>query len=237
MSGSRPMLSPKVNPTRPVEHAVHTWSCPPPPVDPVRILRVHKYTDPEKVRPVIRKAAAAAAEAAAGLAQPQGKFVSDGIISIRGSRLTLSSGIEFTCPVFEEHLAGCTGFLGFVLTLGPALDNTVISLIHDRFEPLDALFLETAGWLTIEAASKHLAQHLKAHYGAQGWQLSLRMGPGYDYRAPDGEGRVQWDLRQQRELFALFAGEALPVELMESCAMKPKMSRSGVFGMRAAHMG
>ncbi|MGI9464588.1 MAG: hypothetical protein ACR2OM_11640, partial [Aestuariivirgaceae bacterium] len=103
--------------------------------------------------------------------------------------------------------------------------------LHDTFEPLDALFLETAGWLTIETATKQLAKHIKGEFSAAGWRMSLRMGPGYQYRHPDGHERVSWDLTEQQQLFAMFGDDPLPVELMSSCAMKPKMSRSGVFGM------
>ena len=214
-----------------MQHGVHEWSCPPPQVDPARILRVHKYTNPERVRPVIREAAIKAAAAAADLSAPLACYTTRSILSVENDCLALSDGTVFHCPVFGEHLVGSTEFLAFVITIGPSLDEKVISLVNDVFEPLDALFLETAGWLTIEAATRKLTQHMKAEFATRGLKLSLRMGPGYDYPSPDRTARHRWDLREQRGLFDLFGNHPLPVTLMESCAMTPKMSRSGAFGL------
>ena len=75
---------------------------------------------------------------------------------------------------------------------------------------------------------------LRAGAERDGWKMSLRMGPGYEYKLHNGGGRVRWDLEQQADLFQLFAGSPLPVELLSSCAMLPKMSRSGLFGQAPA---
>lgn len=214
--------------------SVTEWRCTPPAVDVTRLLRVHKYTDQSKVRPVIRAAAAKAVADAAKLSAPEARYVAAPIKLLKNGELFLEDGCKFECAAFDQHLSGSQYLLAFVMTLGSELDQTVLKLVEDVFEPLDALFLETAGWLTIEAATKHLARHLKQEFGGLGWTLSLRMGPGYDYRAEDSADRVRWDLWQQRELFQMFKAAALPVDLMESCAMKPKMSRSGVFGLLPA---
>jgi hypothetical protein len=214
--------------------SVTEWHCAPPPVDVSRLLRVHKYTDQSKVRPVIRAAAAKAVADAAKLAAPEARYVISPIKSLKEGELILEGGGRLECAAFDRHLSGCRYLLAFVMTIGPELDQTVLKLVEDVFEPLDALFLETAGWLTIEAATKHFARHLKHEFGSQGWTLSLRMGPGYDYRTENSAGRVRWDLWQQRELFQMFKTSPLPVDLMESCAMQPKMSRSGVFGLSPA---
>jgi len=210
---------------------VRYWSCAPPAIDAHRLLRIHKYTDPGKVRPVILEAAEKAVREAAILSSPTASYVIAEIESLRGGELKLAGGVGFNCAAFEEHLSGSQRLLAFVMTLGPRLDAKTVSLVEDVFEPLDALFLETAGWLTIEAATRKLAADLRTLVAPDGWRLSLRMGPGYEYRLRDGGGRVRWDLTQQAALFELFAGSTLPVELLSSCAMKPKMSRSGVFGL------
>ena len=213
---------------------VHDWRCPPPPIDSARLLRIHKYTDPSKVRPIIVEAAERAISEAAQLSAPVASYVVTDIESLKDGEMRLSGGVDFSCPAFEERLAGCRQLIAFVMTLGPKLDAKTISLIEDVFEPLDALFLETAGWLTIEAATRKLAAELRAEAAQAGWTMSLRMGPGYDYRMSNGAGRVRWDLTQQADLFKLFGEHSLPVELMSSCAMMPKMSRSGVFGLSPA---
>jgi cobalamin-dependent methionine synthase I len=55
------------------------------------------------------------------------------------------------------------------------------------------------------------------------------MGPGYSYKI-EGQA-VSWPLEQQAELFRLLRPEALGMTLLESCAMLPKISRSGIYGI------
>ena len=59
--------------------------------------------------------------------------------------------------------------------------------------------------------------------------MSIRMGPGYTYRHGDVE--VGWPLEEQKTLFEVFDGIDLPVHVMDSCAMTPKMSRTGIYGL------
>jgi len=204
-------------------------------VDPVRILRVHKYREASKVKKMISDAAAKASVDALGLCEFTVKFVVKPIETIDSEGLTLKDGTRFNNPIFERHLQGCDRLLSFVASIGPALDNRVIHLIYEEFEPLDALFLETVGWLTIETATKDFARDLKRVLTRQGYGMSLRMGPGYEYALPDTDERVRWDLLEQRELFEMFGNTELPVSLMDSCAMQPKMSRSGIYGLRPQH--
>ena len=92
------------------------------------------------------------------------------------------------------------------------------------------LVLETAGWLGIEQATKQLAIHLREIVSVDGHRLSRRMAPGYGYKI--GGKKCEWLLEEQRVLFELFDQEELPVQLLSSCAMVPKMSRSGLYGLR-----
>lgn len=211
--------------------AVQEWSCPPPVVDFSRLLRVHKYTDPSKVRPVIVDAAKHASQEALLLASPTARYVILEIKSLKNGILTLAGDHQFDCAAFDQHLENCQHLVAFVMTLGERLDAKTMSLVEDVFEPLDALFLETAGWLTIEAATRKLATQLRADAARDGWATSLRMGPGYEYKLHENGERVRWDLVQQQVLFELFGEASLPVELLSSCAMFPKMSRSGVYGL------
>lgn len=211
--------------------SVREWACPPVPVDAARLLRVHKYTNPDKVRPAIREAAENAVMTASRLSAPMARYVITEIESIENGTVSLSGGVRFTCPAFDDLLAGCERLLAFVMTLGPELDARTMSLVEDQFEPLDALFLEASGWLTIEAVTRKLASQLKQDAAKAGWRLSMRMGPGYEYRLRNSDRRVRWELTEQAALFRLFRDAPLPITLMSSCAMQPKMSRSGIYGL------
>lgn len=214
---------------------VRSWAGSPPDVDPKRILRVHRYTDPDKVRPKIVEAAHRAVGKISGLATPTAAYRRVAIQSCEGEVLTLAEGTQFHCAAFERLLKHCNHVVTFVLTLGPALDEHVMDLMDD-FEPLDALFMETAGWLGIETATRRLAGDIGTEISGHGLVLSHRMGPGYSYRQDvhEGDERVGWPLEEQAQLFGLFDGTDLPVELLPSAAMKPKMSRSGLFGVAQA---
>ena len=120
-----------------------------------------------------------------------------------------------------EVFAGCGEVMAFVLTLGPAFDAESERLTAAD-EIVEALFLEMAGWLAIEQATRALALHVSDQVRNQRLGLTRRLGPGY----------VDWPLDEQAGLFALLADVSLPVRLMDSCAMLPKKSRSGLYGLR-----
>lgn len=199
-------------------------------IDPVKMLRIHGYRDLAKVRPVIRKAADEVAERATELIRPQGLARRVDVASYDEQRLTLVNGKTFEDVAFEHVLDGARTVVAVVLTVGRALDEAVIaSMENGRFEPLEALFLETAGWLGIEWTTRAFVTDLQRRVAGEGVRVTRRLGPGYQYKI--GGKHVHWPLEQQRRLFSVFDGLDVPVTLMESCAMLPKMSRSGLYGL------
>jgi hypothetical protein len=99
----------------------------------------------------------------------------------------------------------------------------------EKFDLLEALFLETAGWLSIEQTTRSFVAALHRWARLSGFRVSPRMGPGYEYHV-DGR-QVRWRLEDQGPLFSVFDSDPLPVRLLDSYAMLPKMSRSGLFGV------
>ena len=199
-------------------------------IDEGRILRIQGYRDPDKIRPVIKRAAADAARETESLVRATACYRMAGIRRCADGILELDDGTVFETMAFGRFLAHAERIVVFVLTMGEALDEAVISNIAAD-QLLDALFLETAGWLGIEAATRRLTIHLKAHICGDSCQLSPRLGPGYAYKV-DGRS-ILWPLEQQRQLFGLLADAPIEVRLLESCAMMPKISRSGMYGLLA----
>ncbi len=193
------------------------------PVDP--LLRMQGYRDLARVRPRIRDIAAKAAGVAQTLAAPEACYRRVAIRSCTAEALELANGSEvgatFHSARFAKVFAGCGEVMAFVLTLGSALDAETERLTA-RDDIVDALFLEMAGWLAVEQATKALALHFADEVREERLGPTRRLGPGY----------VDWPLEEQAELFALFGDAALPVQLMESCAMLPRKSRSGLYGLR-----
>lgn len=194
------------------------------PVDP--LLRLQGYRDLARVRDRVRKIAAAAAAQAASLAAPEAHYRRVGIAECGPASLRLATGTTFHSTRFAASLGGCSEVIVFVLTLGPRLDDAVAAHVA-RDDPVAALFLEMAGWLAVEQATKQLVEHLWALAGAEGLRLSRRLAPGYG----------DWPLEEQKPLFELFAGIDLPIRLLDSSAMMPKKSRSGLYGLGPAAAG
>jgi hypothetical protein len=94
------------------------------------------------------------------------------------------------------------------------------------------VLLEAAGWVAVEEITRQFTERLAHDVNEEGLACSRRLAPGYTFRI--GSRKVGWPLEQQKLFFTLFDGTRLPVELLDSCAMTPKMSRTGLFGLRPA---
>ena len=188
------------------------------PVEP--LLRMQGYRDLARVRPRVRDIATKAAGLAQAVAAPEAYYRRLAIRSCTPEALHLED-TAFHSARFAKVFAGCAEVVAFVLTLGPALDAESERLTA-RDEIVDALFLEMAGWLAVEQATKGLALHIADEVRDERLGPTRRLGPGY----------VDWPLDEQAGLFALLGDAPLPVRLLESCAMLPKKSRSGLYGLR-----
>lgn len=196
-----------------------------------RILRIQGYSDLTKVRPVIRSAAEQMAALATKLSEPRVAYRRVAVRTLEGAVLEVEGGARMHCQAFARQLAGCTHIVPFVLTLGAAIPRQVIELV-DRGDLLEGLLMETAGWLAIEDATRQFKARLREESLARGMRMTSRMGPGYSYKI--GGRMHEWSLEEHPALFALFGEAQLPVTLMASCAMNPKMSRSGLYGIAPA---
>lgn len=198
-------------------------------VRPERMLRIMGYREGAPVRPVVQRIAGAMAELAATAIKPVIHDCQVSIVRCDEAGLQLAGGTVFRGSVFAKHLAGCGYAIAFILTLGPRIDNIEKNLVAGG-NLLEATFLETAGWVAVEEATRIYTEQLGARVVADGMELTRRLAPGYSFRV--GNRKIDWPLEDQKLLFGLFSDVRLPVDLLESCAMMPKMSRTGVFGLR-----
>lgn len=193
------------------------------------MLRIQGYRDLNRVRPRVRKIAAEMVEIAQAVIRPQACYRRLAVRERNGARLRLETGPELECEAFAKFLPGCDEVNVFVLTIGPDFDRTVDELQADD-KLVEALFLENAGWLAVEATSKQFADALRQQAKSRGRKLTRRLSPGYTFKVAGTA--TEWSLYEQSKLFELFEQADLPVTLLESCAMLPRMSRSGIFGLR-----
>ncbi len=193
------------------------------PVDP--LLRLQGYRDMARIRPRVRAIATKTAALAGALVAPETTYRRVRIGSCTPAALTLETGagtgVTFHSAEFAKVLGGCREVVVFVLTLGAGFDAEAERFTADE-EIVDALFMEMAGWIAVERVTKNFAGHLGSLVRGEDLAPTRRLGPGY----------VDWPLEEQAALFALLDGAPLPVRLLDSCAMVPKKSRSGLYGLR-----
>jgi len=203
---------------RPGEIAIRT--------DPM--LRMQGYRNLDRVRPVIKKTAENMARLAAQTIDAVVHYRQLRIRECTDGILVLEGGTVFRCDAFSKYHAASEQVVVFVLTLGNGLDEAAMDFSKQK-QLLEQLFLDTAGWVGVEAVNKQFTTHIKEQVVEQGYRLTRRMGPGYTFKK-DGQD-CPWALEDQKPLFALFDDTELPVAILESCAMLPRMSRTGLYGL------
>jgi hypothetical protein len=184
------------------------------------MLRVQGYKDMEAVRAPLRRAAEETAIKAEAAISPVAYVCRTAVRTGADGSLDPGTGSVFRCSEFAKVLAGCETIYATIVTIGSGLDDEQQICLADD-DILTALFLETAGWIAMEKATKALRGHLTGLAREEGLRLSRRLAPGYS----------DWDLTEQAGLFKLFDGADLPVRLLDSSVMLPKMSRSGIYGL------
>jgi hypothetical protein len=187
------------------------------------LLRFQRYRDLDRVAPAIREVGRDMLHLAENLAAPDVVFIRKSVDSADRDALRLVDGPTFHGRCFQTHLAEASEVICFVCTIGAALDERVTQMTESD-ELLEALFVETAGWLAIEDALRKFRSRLTAELRPKGRRLSPRLAPGF----------MDWALTEQPELFSVFSGAPLPVSLSEYCVMTPKKSISGLFGVLPA---
>ena len=194
------------------------------------MLRIQGYTDLSRVRKVIREAAKAMAVLAERSFRPDVRYLRIPIRDCKRGVLSLETGTVFNCDAFSKFLPLCHEVVVFVLTVGEQFDQELDALQRED-KILEALFFENAGWLGVETVTRRFSQYLRDQAGKRREKMTRRLSPGYSFKLESGIS--EWSLFEQTELFALFEGKPIPVRTLESGAMIPKMSRSGLYGMKS----
>ena len=103
-------------------------------------------------------------------------------------------------------------------TIGDALERRVAALWEARELPL-ASMLDSVGSGAVESLAEYVNDVL-CQQGLPALKVTNRISPGY----------ADWDVAEQRALFALCPGDAIGVVLNEACVMTPGKSISLLVG-------
>ncbi len=192
------------------------------------VLRIQGYKKPEGVRRVIREMASEGVKAFVENASPEVSYRVADIKRVDSVGLQLENSVYLKSPIFGHYLSDSIQVVVFALTVGERIDQKTIEWMNEE-KLVEALFLESAAWLGVEDATKQFVLVLRKWATEQNLRISRRLGPGYSY--PVNGQQIQWELQDQQPLFAMMSDAEITVRLLESSAMLPKMSRSGLFGL------
>jgi hypothetical protein len=184
------------------------------------ILRFQRYRGLDSVEPPVLEVAQEMVALAERLVEPRVFFTSRAVDRLEATSLSLAGGPTFTGHCFAAHLTGTRDVICWVATLGPALDDRATELA-DGNALLEAVFLESAGWLAVEDALRDFRADLTSRLRPRRLRPGPRLGPGY----------LDWSLAEQAVFFSLFAGASMPVSINDACVMIPRKSISGLFGL------
>jgi hypothetical protein len=202
----------------PLDHVV-AWQPDRLAIDPWTVLRLARYRRRDDAPAAVWDATRAMTARAGELVAASARLRLVRVTRVSPDGAVLARGTAFSGHAIARHLGGARQAIAFVLTLGPALEAEVVAL-GERQELLEAYLLDLAGWAGIEAAVRALRRDLVAALPRA--QVSHRLGPGHR----------DWPLGEQRDLVALFEGEAAPVRLSEHDVLIPFKSISGLFAVR-----
>lgn len=162
-------------------------------IHPEKVLRIHGYKNPAKTSPVVRHAVEIMGPRAEDILAPELHYRRLKIVSLDGGDLTVEGGIVFRSDAFPRFLRDAREVVVSIATMGVALDRGVSALLADS-DLIEALFLETYGWLGINILTARFGGFLREHASNEGYGVTCRLAPGYSYKV---EGRtVGWELEQ-----------------------------------------
>jgi hypothetical protein len=125
------------------------------------------------------------------------------------------AGVCFNSRVLRKNLEGVGRVFPYVVTIGPALEQSV----GKANNLLEKYYLDAIGNIALIRARKYLEVTLRSRFGLDG--LSF-MSPG---------SLTDWPIEQQKPLFSFLDGveHAIGVSLTEHCLMIPKKTVSGIY--------
>lgn len=204
-----------------------------PNVSAFQILRTHGYKNKSTIKKKILESANIALERLSIYSLPVGYFCINEISQKLSHSIVLKDGTVFKCEVFDECLKDSKFLIIFVLSLGKRIDEKLNKISNDLNEPLGALFLENACWLALELILKDARLKIVQFGKSKNMMIENRMAPGNSYPSKILNKRIMWELKEQRILFKLFENKNISVRINEYFTMIPRMSRSGIFGLKS----
>ncbi|PKQ63917.1 hypothetical protein BZG02_07860 [Labilibaculum filiforme] len=108
----------------------------------------------------------------------------------------------------------------FTCTTGPLISDRLKEL-NSQGLILEAYLIDLLGSVMVEKAMDKLQAIIEAECTSKGVNITNRYSPGY----------MNWDVKEQKDLFAFLPENFCGIKLNESCLMTPVKSVSGFIGI------
>jgi hypothetical protein len=186
-----------------------------------KVLRLLGAKKGKRVSPSSRRRVDLIAEKVKTMLQPQLTYRMLGLVKSRRGKILLSDGSCFTSVKIAGALSRAGKVCCFLATVGPAVDKQIHRLMGQG-RCAEAYVLDVAASMSVESVVDQFYQRMAGKQARKDGGVTLRFSPGY----------CDWSIRQQHQLFAIFAETDAPnVVLNSRCLMSPRKSISGLFGL------
>jgi Vitamin B12 dependent methionine synthase, activation domain len=132
-----------------------------------------------------------------------------------GADTVEAGGVVLTIPNVGQLWGPIEWLAAAVCTIGDRLERRAAELWESRELPLAAM-LDSVGSGAVESLAEYVNDVLCQEAIPLGLPVTNRVSPGYG----------DWDVSQQKALFAICSGDAIGVSLNEACFMSPVKSIS-----------
>jgi hypothetical protein len=132
-----------------------------------------------------------------------------------GADAVEAGGVVLTIPNVGQLWGPIEWLAAAVSTIGDRLERRAAELWESRELPLAAM-LDSVGSGAVESLAEYVNDVLCQEAIPLGLPVTNRVSPGYG----------DWDVSQQKALFAICSGDAIGVSLNEACFMSPVKSIS-----------
>jgi len=135
-------------------------------------------------------------------------------------RLHLNGGGSLSGPLIAQHMAAASEIVAILCTIGSELESHASQVFSQ--DPVLGLALDGVGSAAIEVLAHSICNDIEQQARKAGQQTSIPLSPGM----------VGWPVEEgQGQLFALWSGEGIDINLTDSFMMTPAKSLSMIVGL------
>lgn len=184
------------------------------------VLRLQGYRKGRDIKGRVKELLKVALKEGASLITPRAIAKVVAVKKMEEGRLRLAGGYELKVGKAARSWEGAQQLAAVFCTIGPALEERVEELFRAQ-DFAQGLMLDSVGSAAVESLADEVNYFFCQEARRQGWGTGPRLSPGYG----------EWELTDQKVLFALLPGEEIGIKLNAQCMMLPRKSVSFCLGM------